>query len=366
MVKTKSKFFVYLVCLSILLAISFLLSSTTIITSNASLMMTNNFSDKITVTAYDSQNQSQTTSATPISLTTPAGETLADYSSYSFPWSKVAKFEVNIDTSALPDAESYNYTYYATWSPASINGGKANFQTAHTYQKELFTESVSSKEQITSQLNFFVEEPEQQTKTNQYVGKNVFGTPYEEYGGWGIYMFTFELNGQMQSAVYELVPTDVNSIPQKPILSHEIQQSNVGLKNAYLFSVDEAYKYVNGYQINWYVTGKAQDGRIYVLLPSDITNEEVENSIYDADSESLRTGHTFLFDPPIEGSWTITCKILDTDLKTVVYTSTSEQLSTVEGFDGMTIVYIVIGAAAAAAIIVAIVIIVKIKKEKVY
>lgn len=364
---TKTKIFVLtgIILLSALLVLSFVFAMPAI-SSNAELLITNSFSDKITAKAYDENGNEQTTTATPISLTTPSS-IIENYNSYSFAWSKIKYFEIKLDTSSLVDAQEYKYSYSVTWSPATIEDSAISFATAHTLQLELFSETVENKEDITTNFKFYIETKDgQEINTGDFVGEDVFGDSFKEYGGWGVYMFSFTFQDQIQTAVFELKPDDVYTIGRAPILSYQIQPSTTGLKNAYLFSVDEAYKYVNGYQINWYVEGKAEDGRAFVLLPSDIDDPNTQNSLYGADSQDLRTGHTFLFDPPVEGAWEIKCEILEPNLETVAFTAVSEQLSTVNGFDTMTIVWIVIGAATVIAIIVGIVIYVSIKKERVY
>lgn len=364
---TKTKIFVLtgIILLSALLVLSFVFAMPAFST-NAEVYITNSFSDKITAKAYDAEGNEQSTASSPIALTTP-NATIENYTSYSFSWSKIKYFEINLDTSSLIDAQEYKYSYSVTWSPALIQDGTVNFSTDHTRQLELFAENVSSKDEITTTFKFYVELDDQQTLENgSFSGAEVFGEAFNEYGGWGLYMFSFTFQDQMQTAIFELKPDDIHTINRAPILSYEIQPSSTGLKNAYLFTVDEAFNYVNGYQINWHVKGTSDDGRSFVLLPSDITDPNTQNSLYGADSQSLRTGHTFLFDPPIEGSWTIECIILEPDLETKAFKSVSEQLSTVDGFNTMTIVWIVIGAAAVIAIIVGIVIYVSIKKERVY
>lgn len=365
---TKTKIFVLtgIILLSALLVLSFVFAMPAF-SSNADAYITNSFSDKITAKAYDAEGNEQSTSSSPINLTTPSGLVIQNYASYSFSWSKIKYFEINLDTSSLIDAQQYNYSFSVTWSPAIIEDGAANFSTDHTRQLELFSETVSSKDDITTTFKFYIENNDDETlKSGSFSGADVFGEAFNEYGGWGLYMFSFTFQDQMQTAIFELKPDDVYTIGRAPILSYEIQPSSTGLKNAYLFSVDSGYKYVNGYQINWHVIGTSDDGRSFVLLPSDITDPNTQNSLYGADSQSLRTGHTFLFDPPVEGSWTIECIILEPDLETKAFKSVSEQLSTVDGFNTMTIVWIVIGAAAVIAIIVGIVIYVSIKKERVY
>lgn len=364
--KTKIFVLVAVVLLSALLAISFAFGSSAL-TSSAEAYITNSFSSDISVTVYDGEGNIQTTTSTPITLTTPSGTEISNYTSYSFPWSNIDSFVVNLDTTSIPDATSYTYSYSVTWAPARIQDGRVSFSTDHTHQLELFTETVSSKDEIDTSFRFYVQVDDEQTlESGAFAGKDVFGETFTEYGGWGLYMFSFTYQDTMQSAIFELRPDDVYTINRAPELSYEIQPSSTGLRNAYLFTVDDGFKYVNGYQINWFVDGTSADGRSFVLLPSDIENPNTQNALYGADSQNLRTGHTFLFDPPMEGTWTIRCEILSPDYQTTEFVATSQQLSTVDGFDPMTIVWIVIAAAAVMAIIVGVVIYVSIKKEKVY
>ena len=365
----KSKVFVFisLMLLSALIVLTTILAlpSTNL---NAEVYLANTFSDKISVKAFNDEGSEQTTSPASITLVSPDGTSTPNYTSYSYNWSNIEYFEITLDTSSLPDAKEYNYNFTVTWSPSYITNSTANLQVNHIVQEVIFSEKVSSKDDITTSFKFYVGNQEDQAlPSGSYAGSEKLGADFTEYGGWGLYVFSFTYQDTIQSALFELKPDDVLSPPlsRDPVLSYQIQPSSTGLRSAYLFSVDEGFKYVNGYQIVWSGTGTAADGRSFVFFEEDKTSP-TQNVLYPTTSESLRYGHTFLFDPPWEGSWTITCEIYDKDLQKTGYKAVSEQLSTVEGFDNMLIVWIVVAAAVVIAIIVGVVIYISIKKEKVY
>ena len=159
--KTKIFVLVAVVLLSALLAISFAFGSPAL-TSSAEAYITNSFSSDISVTAYDGEGSIQTTSPSSVTLTTPSGTEIPNYTSYSFLWSNIDSFVVNLDTTSIPDATSYTYSYSVTWAPARIQDGRVSFSTDHTHQLELFTETVSSKDEIDTSFRFYVQVDDEQ------------------------------------------------------------------------------------------------------------------------------------------------------------------------------------------------------------
>ncbi len=321
---------------------------------------------------YEGELENTPTNETAVNLKLRTGNTKENYERKSFNWRDTQTIDFTMDTSKLSTEgrESYPILFELTWAPTLIKENQANFDVAYAETKTLIANTeYKNLEDIPTKFKLYFDETTPQ-------GENVFGVPslfketYANVGGcWGIYLFTFTLGGTditESSSVIEILPTDVNTLPKAEINVEKQTGSTQGLRNYYTFSInDERYNFVDSAQIKWFVTGKSNDGRTFVLEEGD--GEEGANFIY-AKGSILRNGRTFTFDPPYEGTWTVSYKIYQPDRATEIDTlgSEAEPVSTVKGLSTQSIIWIVVGAAAAAGIIVAIVIIVSIKREKVY
>lgn len=286
----------------------------------------------------------------------------------TYKWRAVHNFKISLNTDSLVETDSYSYSYSVSWTPALISNGIAEFDTDHTITAELFKPetAVSSKDDIVKEIYFSIDN-NTINKANSYIANDKFGEKYKKHGGFGLYIFTFQepATGANQSQIFQLLPDSVEDL-SKPIISAKPISSNERINDAFLFSVDASYKYVDRNLIYWSVTGTGRDGRSYVLTPKDITNPNTTNSVFPNESVE-RTGITFSFDPKIEGTWKATCQIFKGSEDTAPYaTAVSEKVSTVEGISSQALIWIVAGSAAAAGLVVAVIIVVSIKKERVY
>ena len=305
--------------------------------------------------------------------------TVDNWKSETYAWKDIRNFKITLNTDALADAESYNYTYTLSWTPELIKDKQAFFDTDHTVTVDLLTGTVSTKDEIVKELYFTIDSNTIPGE-NVYVGSQVLKkaneknteddkkepTYYQKRGGMGLYIFSYQdpVTGAKQSQIFQLKPDSVDSL-SKPIISVKAISSIGSIKDAFLFSIDASYKFVNREQIYWSVTGTGKDGRSYVLTPEEITNPNTTNAIFPHESVERR-GQSFTFDPGIEGTWKAECRIFKEDLTTTHEVAISAKVSTVKGLSTQSIIWIVVGAAAAAGIAVAVVIVISIKKEKVY
>lgn len=330
----------------------------------------------ITVKAYNHDNAILPTLDIANDIQLKNGSSTVDnWKSETYAWKDIRNFKITLNTDALADAEFYNYKYTLSWTPELIKEVPdpdtdqtrkvASFDTDHTVTVDLLTGTVSTKDEIVKELYFTIDSNTIPGE-NVYIGSSTLGEKYTKRGGMGLYIFSYQdpVTGAKQSQIFQLKPDSVESL-SKPIISVKAISSKGSVKDAFLFSIDASYKFVNRKQIYWSVTGTGKDGRSYVLTPEDIKNPNTINAIFPHESVERR-GQSFTFDPGIEGTWKAECRIFKEDLTTTHEVAISAKVSTVKGLSTQSIIWIVVGAAAAAGIAVAVVIVISIKKEKVY
>lgn len=323
----------------------------------------------ITVEAYGHDNARLSTLdiANDIKLNN-GSSTVDNWKSETYAWKDIRNFKITLNTDALADAEFYNYKYTLSWTPELIKDKQALFDTDHTITVDLLAlapDETVTKDKIVKELYFTIDSNTIPGE-NVYIGSSTLGEKYTKRGGMGLYIFSYQdpVTGAKQSQIFQLKPDSVESL-SKPIISVKAISSKGSVKDAFLFSIDASYKFVNREQIYWSVTGTGKDGRSYVLTPEEITNPNTTNAIFPHESVERR-GQSFTFDPGIEGTWKAECRIFKEDLTTTHEVAISAKVSTVKGLSTQSIIWIVVGAAAAAGIAVAVVIVISIKKEKVY
>lgn len=298
-----------------------------------------------------------------------ASSTVDNWKSETYAWKDIRNFKITLNTDALADAEFYNYKYTLSWTPELIKDKQALFDTDHTITVDLLAlapDETVTKDKIVKELYFTIDSNTIPGE-NVFIGSSTLGEKYTKRGGMGLYIFSYQdpVTGAKQSQIFQLKPDSVESLSKPPIISVKAISSKGSVKDAFLFSIDASYKFVNREQIYWSVTGTGKDGRSYVLTPEEITNPNTTNAIFPHESVERR-GQSFTFDPGIEGTWKAECRIFKEDLTTTHEVAISAKVSTVKGLSTQSIIWIVVGAAAAAGIAVAVVIVISIKKEKVY
>lgn len=350
-------------------------------TSSAGAASTYAFSNELSVTVQNRDNQTLQPDSTETATLRYNNEEEADYSVQTFNWADVRNFVVSFNTDSLVEANSYNYSYSVSWTPAIITDGVADFTIEAAQPRELINQTVttseqaSAKDQIVSNLTFAIDNLLAGSGQNSFTASTVFAqtqdagsSNYDLHGGWGLYIFSFNCNDSYTSAVFQILPTDVSTLTEQPSVTVSEESSQEGMQAAYLFSLSPECQFLNRDYIVWSIEGTGRDGLTYVLTPQDITDSSIEHAL--TTGAIYRNGPSYFFDTEVEGTWTAVCRIYDEDPDNAgaepVYTIRSAQVSTSQGMAPNTIVWIVVGVAAAAAIIVGIVVGVSIKKERVY
>ena len=344
-------------------------------TSSAGAASIYAFSNELSVTVQNRDNQTLQPVSTETATLKYNNEEEADYSVQTFNWAEVRNFVVSFNTSSLPGADSYSYSYSVSWTPAIITDGVADFTIEAAQPRELINQTVSAKDQIVSNLTFAIDNLLAGSGQNNFTASTVFAqsqgagsSSYDLHGGWGLYIFSFNCNNSYTSAVFQILPTDVSALTEQPSVTVSEESSQEGMQSAYRFFLNSECQFINRDYIVWSIEGTGRDGLTYVLTPQDITDSSLEHAL--TTGAIYRNGPSYFFDTEVEGTWTAVCRIYDEDPDNAgaepVYTIRSAQVSTSQGMAPNTIVWIVVGVAAAAAIIVGIVVGVSIKKERVY
>ena len=350
-------------------------------TSSAGAASTYAFSNELSVTVQNRDNQTLQPVSTETTTLRYNNEEEADYSVQTFNWADVRNFVVSFNTDSLVEANSYSYSYSVSWTPAIITDGVADFTIEAAQPRELINQTVttneqaSARDQIVSNLTFAIDNLLAGSGQNNFTASTVFSqtqdagsSSYDLHGGWGLYIFSFNCNNSYTSAVFQILPTDVSALTEQPSVTVSEESSQEGMQSAYRFFLNSECQFINRDYIVWSIEGTGRDGLTYVLTPQDITDSSLEHAL--TTGAIYRNGPSYFFDTEVEGTWTAVCRIYDEDPDNAgaepVYTIRSAQVSTSQGMAPNTIVWIVVGVAAAAAIIVGIVVGVSIKKERVY
>lgn len=374
MKKTKILNWTILTPLMVFLAIFLIASFFSIPSTSLSGASTYAFSDDLQITVRNSNYESlspsdQTTTTLKFNNTEEE-----NYSVLTYYWKDVKSFAVNFNLSSLQDRDRYSYSYSVSWTPAIINNGSADFTTEATLPRTLISQTAQNKSEIIDSFTFTIDNNFSDV-ANNYSASSVFAqsqetgsSSYDLHGGWGMYIFSFECENSYTSAIYQILPTPIDSIKAEPTINVSEQSSQEGMKSAYMFSLSEECQYLNRDYIVWKIEGTGRDGLEYVLTTNDITDSSTQHALIN--DEPYRNGPSFFFDTEKEGTWTAVCYIYDQDPTTSgaqpIYEIRSAQVTTSQGMSPNTIIWIVVGIAAAAAIIVGIVVGVSIKKERVY
>lgn len=134
---------------------------------------------------------------------------------------------------------------------------------------------------------------------------------------WGIYRFKLLINGdQTYSDFFVIEPTTEIEKDVLPAIAYYPTSSNSSLHNDYIFSVTnlEQYQFIDSSKLVWYVTGKSDDGILYILAEEDKTLDQFKDynyiSLIQRDYlRSSRSGLSFRFDDTgVSGSWEIWCE----------------------------------------------------------
>lgn len=189
---------------------------------------------------------------------------------------------------------------------------------------------------------------------------------------WGIYRFLLDINGQQTYSDFFVVePTKEIKSEKAPVFSYTTTSSQSSLHNDYIFTVTnlDQYRYIDSSKLVWYVTGKSDDGIMYVLADKDRELEQFKNKAYTGlyAKEINRTGLTFRFDDTgVAGSWKIWCEYNYQDSEIEPLVSKVVEFSTGTPLSSGIIVWSVLGVFAVGIVLVIIFSLRRAKKDKVY
>ena len=337
----------------------------------------------MTVTAYTKNGTTTGTDKAGVTINGSGISQSINCTSYN--WKDVKYFKISMTNliAGIDDVVgNYEYSYEVTYFPAVVDGTTIHYDTAAIMTAPIYpigTESnvalAQTKESIKSELYFFIDDNEaiyKDSVANKDIpmanANTIFSeTDYATQGGWGVYIFTFNCMDKSTSGscAYELLPTNLSDLKDKPltVTAEKVSSSN-SINNAYLFSVNEDYQYINRELITWKIKGNGSNGKKYVLVEADKTGDN-EEPLYQ-EQAIKRTGPSFKLDTSIQGKWKAEAVIYDSmdSNKKVVARKESEEVSTIKPFSTQSIIWIVTGVTVVAVAIVATVIIVNIKKER--
>lgn len=193
------------------------------------------------------------------------------------------------------------------------------------------------------------------------------GTEVKLAYGWGIYRFTFDINGyNYVSDFYVIEPSNI--LPQPQIQAERIPSQN-SMHDSYKFTLVNAddYKYIDQSCLIWYIDGEGIDGTKYCLLQEDVSLADYNETYKPLWDRYNRTGTEFTFnDNEKAGTYQIWCryKYHNADSSTSSDRKITVKTGTIP--DYTYIIYIVIAIAVLSIIITISVAIAKKKKEKVW
>lgn len=337
------------------------------------------------VTAYTKDGTTTGSEKTGVTITGSGISQSINCTSYN--WKDVKYFKISMTNliAGIDDVVgSYEYSYEVTYFPAVVDGTAIHYDTASIMTSPIYpigTESdvalAQTKEAIQDEIYFFIDDNEaiyKDSVANKDLpmanANTIFSeTDYASQGGWGVYIFTFNCMDKSTSGsyAYELLPTNLSDLKQSALsVSAEKVSSSSSINDAYLFSVNEEFQYINRELITWKIKGTGSDGKKYVLVEADKTADN-EEPLYQ-EQAIKRTGPSFKLDTSIQGKWTAEVIIDDGTLENGIAvnrrTAVSEEVSTIKPFSTQAIIWIVTGVTVVAVAIVAAIIIVNIKKEK--
>ena len=185
---------------------------------------------------------------------------------------------------------------------------------------------------------------------------------------WGIYRFTIDINGAEITSDFFVINPDL-LISEQPKINYTIVSSENSMHDSFNFYLENAdlYKYIDKSALTWYVKGEGKDGTKYALTSSDVGKgnfTDCTNSIY----ESIeRNGTTFYFnDNEIAGKWQVWCEYESHGTERPIQSNLIIEVETGAIVDGMTIVWILVGAVILSIIVVLTIAIIRKNKEKVW
>ena len=361
-----SKTILPILCGTLLATTGFCFSATSS-QADTIVMFTNASSSYISVVAYDNNGEELNLTSTQKNVSVNG-----DYfGCQSVDWKDIRYFEINFNGSySLEFADTYNYQYSVIWNPTEVQeDNSVDFINDRIEQLDFYSQSTTSTTNILNSVRFYIADT-LDVPSNSFVATQNLKNAQKKTGKWGIYQFVFTCNGNtFTTNLFEVKATNPNELNQLlPVTIREsITRSKYSINNAYVLSLDKNdYYYVNHEKLVWKIKGVSSEGEKYVLLPEDITADEIgKTKSIIADNSFDRTGTSFTFDFEIAGDWEITCEVKNSENETIK-TSNSIHVSTVKVVESYVYILVIAGAVVVAGILLAIIIIRSKKKERIW
>lgn len=321
----------------------------------------------VVFTAYDRENHAldSTGTKTAIVNSNQLDEHEVEYVCYN--WSDLQYFNIEMSSKTLPIGRIYHEVQLR------VSYIETEDLTQNVEGEEVIFESVIENNTLSrTPLMYFIDEGSTPESSQRKYGH-----------GFGLYKFEFtytysennddpneaaKIIPQSSGIVYFAIePDDIDEIASEGnnnfALNYTISSSNEFL-NIYNLRIDtEKFNYVNPCHIIWTVEGTDISNVRYVLTYSDTLLDGYNSYQYLWYSLEERNGTTFTFDSNnIEGDFTVTCTIYDTENNYVA--SASQRVSTVKENNFTYLWLIIILAIVLIIIIASIVLIIILKKNE--
>ncbi len=312
---------------------------------------------------------------TQIPLTNVSINNSGDFDAYKLHWKDISHFIINLEDAVTGSEENFSYSYTLRWAPELIDSeeNNINFESDHSIEIDLLSNVISNPANIPDTVKVYLDEddlPEIQIDNSVYIGNLMTEdekTFLQRHGEWGTYQFSFECNSahKKASAVYQVTPTDLNTLPASFDITSYVKSSTQMLDEARLCEITtEDFKFVDTTKIVWKVRGKSSDGKSYVLMEEDIPSNSNVNALYKTGSHE-RHGTSFFFDPWFSGTWEVYCEIPATETNPASSSNIIE-FSTVKIISRLSIILITCGSIVLGGVLLTVIIIVAKKKEKIW
>ena len=195
----------------------------------------------------------------------------------------------------------------------------------------------------------------------------------EQIQGWGIYQFELKINEKnFLSDFYIIEPNQlVDQNKDQPVISMTIGKSEDTFETEYVFTLENEakYQYIDKNRLCWYAIGKTQDGLIYCLTDSDLTNPKFKDCDKGLLENPERHNTIFKFkDDGHYGEWDIWCeyKAYDPQDSAPLLESNHYYFTTKKAVNYQIVIWIFLGVAAASILVTVVICVIKVKREKAY
>ncbi len=253
---------------------------------------------------------------------------------YCFKWREISSINFRFLTS-LADSKSV-FTNYEFWVTAirtenlQTSFGQATETNPETKIQQLLDGTIIGNNPSIPDVYYYIDENSDTSDSEVKFSGNDFGIYKFDFN------YTFIEDPSLDTQAHKksigeiyvaILPDDINTIPVSGLGLSDSVSSSKELMNIYqiTFSDSELFKYVNPKYIKWSVTGKDKKGIEYDYVQTKGSG----NGYYIWQTWEME-GPTFVLDTKnIEGTWTVNCKIFNSDW-TEKTTLSTRKLSTIK------------------------------------